>query len=161
MVRVCGTSIVESPVVKCGQLDGLLAKGAADDSPLVTWTPYSLSEEKTAHPQPSSLKMSKMAILFEAQKPGKNRAKHSNAELFIQANDTSLAQGKRILGEIKDILQKINVLQDVGGTKKQVADNSLKTNPVGSPREATKTHTKPRTARNSARFSPTGRQPLP
>jgi hypothetical protein len=92
-----------------------------------------------------------MAILFEAQKPGKNRAKNINAELFIQANDTSLAQGKRVLGEIKAILQKIIVLQDVGGTKKQVADDPLKTNPVGSPREATKTHTKPGSARNSAR----------
>jgi hypothetical protein len=71
--------------------------------------------------------MSKMAILFEAQQPGKNRAENSNAEQFIQGTDTSLAQGKRILGEIKDILQKINVLQDVGGMKKQVADNSLKT----------------------------------
>ena len=99
----------------------------------------------------SSLKMSKMAILIKQQKPGKNRAKNSNAELFIQANDTSLAQGKRILGEIKAILQKTIVLQDVGGTKQKVADDPLKTIPVGSPREATKTHTKPGSARNSAR----------
>ena len=95
--------------------------------------------------------MSKMAILIKQQKPGKNRAKNSKAELFIQASNTSLAQGKRILGEIKAIAQKTIVLQDVGGTKEQIVADPLKTNPVGSSKEATKTHTKPGSAWNSAR----------
>ena len=95
--------------------------------------------------------MSKMAILIKQQKPGKNRAKNSKAELFIQASNTSLAQGKRILGEIKAIAQKTIVLQDVGGTKEQIVADPLKTNPVGSSKEATKTQTKPGSAWNSAR----------
>ena len=82
--------------------------------------------------------MSKMAKLFKAQKPGKNRAKNNSAEQFIQATGTGLAKGKLILGDIQDIIQKSNVLQNVGGKKKQVNDDSLKTNLVGSPSEATK-----------------------
>jgi hypothetical protein len=87
--------------------------------------------------------MSKMAKQFKAQKPGENRANSNSAEQFIQATGTGLAKGKLILQDIQDIIQKRNVLHNVGGKKKQVNGDSLKTNLVGSPTEATKANTKP------------------
>ena len=95
--------------------------------------------------------MSKMAKLFKAQKPGKNRAKNNSVEQFIKATGTSLAKSKLILEDIKDIIQKSNVLQNVGGKKTQVNDDSVKTNSMGSPSEAKKANTKPGNARNPAR----------
>ena len=95
--------------------------------------------------------MSKMAKLFKAQKPGKNRAKNNSVEQLIQATCTGLAKSKLILGDIQDIIQKSNALHNVGGKKKQVNGDSLKTNSVRSPTEATKANTKPGNARNPAR----------
>jgi hypothetical protein len=59
--------------------------------------------------------MSKMANLFKAQKPGKNRAKNNSVEQFFKATGISLAKSKLILEDIKDIVQKRIVLQ--GGRK--------------------------------------------
>jgi hypothetical protein len=48
-----------------------------------------------------------MATPFKIQKPGENRAKNSSTEQFIKATDTGLVKGKRILGDIQDIIKKL------------------------------------------------------
>ena len=95
--------------------------------------------------------MSKMATTIQAQKPGKNRAKNSSAEHFIQATDADLTRRKLILGDIQEIILKTNVLQHVEGTNKPVDDDPLNNNFEGSPTIATKANTKPGNARNPAR----------
>jgi hypothetical protein len=95
--------------------------------------------------------MSKMAPPFKVQKPGKKQAKNSSAEQLIKATDTGLGIGKLTLGDIQDIIQKTNVLQNLGGTNKPVDDDSSKTNFEGSSTVATKANTKPGNARNPAR----------
>ena len=87
--------------------------------------------------------MSKMAILIKQQKPGKNRAKNSKAELFIKATGMSLAKNKLILEDINDIIQKRTVLQSVGEKKTQVNGDSMTTKTIGSPSEAKEATTKP------------------
>ena len=82
--------------------------------------------------------MSKMAILIKQQKPGKNRAKISKAELFIKATGMSLAKNKIILEDINDIIQKRIVLQSVGEKKTQEIDEAVKTNKCGAHRKPTR-----------------------
>ena len=99
----------------------------------------------------SSLNMSKMAKLFKAQKPGKNRAKNNSVEEFIEATGISLAINKLILEDIKDIVQKRIVLQSVGEKKTQVNDDSVTTKSMGSPSEAKEANMKPGKKQNPAR----------
>ena len=99
----------------------------------------------------SSLNMSKMAKLFEAQKPGKNRAKINSVEEFIKATGISLAKNKLILEDINDIVQKRIVLQSVGEKKTQEIDDSVTNKSMRSPSEAKKANMKPGKEQNPAR----------
>jgi hypothetical protein len=45
--------------------------------------------------------MSKLAIPFKVQKPGKNQVKKCSAEQFIKATDTALDTSKLILEDIQ------------------------------------------------------------
>ena len=91
-----------------------------------------------------------MATPFEAQKPGKNRAKNCSAEHFIQATDAGLIMRRLILGDIQDIILNTNVIQNVGGRNKPVDDASLNTNFERISTIATKANTKPGNTRNPA-----------